>query len=392
MSSSPPLSSSSPSLHAPLLSAELGPIESPPLSYIRSSVSSLTSSDSQFHRPLDLPDLSPTSVISSDGHDPLVLSLGPHSLLLTSPQATPFSLSNLSGLSKSFLLLVFLESLLLTCLCLVALAIFSSSHSHKSSLISLASTLGFLYFSFDAVIRESRFQFLSSISSHLLIVLYVCYHYFTGNLDEFSLFQSVSLMLAILIVTCQLVYLGMANAILRSFGWRIFKDIGSSDIQLARMYEVYLLFLTLLKVNAFLSSLLLIFAAVQFSGNWTEIGLLCLVGFSIVIILLIGLIAVQAENRALLNTFMFLEISLVPAFMSWKLSQLKQTGGSDPQSNQQFLITALVSMACKIALLFVSWKCGKQFDKGLKDCAFLRENKFPNVTREQQAEESQTVQ
>jgi len=187
--------------------------------------------------------------------------------------------------------------------------------SRYGATVAVTCTLGFLYFSVESIYTESLFQFWASIVSHLLITVYICYHYFIDNLG--SLFHSISLTLLILVLVFQSVYAIIARKVHRSFGWQIYSCIGA-NLLLKRVYKTYLIYNSLLKLDCFLTVLLVMLSAFFLYRESVEFALNILILVLSLIWLMVGMQCCKKESKSLLFFFLILS-QFQPIFIAWKL-------------------------------------------------------------------------
>mmetsp|Transcript_24994 Transcript_24994/g.34883 ORF Transcript_24994/g.34883 Transcript_24994/m.34883 type:complete len:226 (+) Transcript_24994:125-802(+) len=176
-------------------------------------------------------------------------------------------------------------------------------------------------------------------------------------------FQQLALATGIETVVVQLLLIGFAYRVHDSFGWYIHRRVGP-DLHLQKIFRVYNIFYSLLKLDFVVSLLICILASFLVLRELETILDAVALGVSF-FMLIVGNYGVREEVRIIVYVF-FLFTFILPSYIVYKLSSLY--GSSE---FGVFLISAFVSVAIRATLLTYTCKALGNFGQGLREYVFI---------------------
>lgn len=213
------------------------------------------------------------------------------------------------------------------------------------------------------------------------------FHIVTALLTSFLIFQAVhnettlgSLWMNIrwyvvgLKIAFELIYLGFALPVWRSFGFWAYKVVGGS-IPMIRAYNRYRTFLTLLKLDVFGAVILLTLAKEYLLAYNSLDFILGMVSIGVSIIFaMIGWIAITHENKGMVYVFCVTSL-MQPAFVAYRIYDLDIHQNQLPENVTfpQFAIIGGFTLLLRFALVSMGILCSFDFNKGLKQMVFDHE-------------------
>lgn len=120
--------------------------------------------------------------------------------------------------------------------------------------LTLFTALSILYFAFDAMIQENEFQLVACIFCHFILLSRIGYQLYEGvmymineNFDTLELFGHVlfTIIPSLVVSLCQIVLTIIAVPAFKSFGWKIFRIVGSNP-RLIGCYRLYSIYVTIM--------------------------------------------------------------------------------------------------------------------------------------------------
>jgi len=297
--------------------------------------------------------------------------------------AGPASSSWLSEYSKSgkaYVVLAILETLALIFVC--AFAIHEAQGKDKqlrfTAILGVYSSIAFLYFAWDSVAKENAFQYISSVLMHVLMFIYVLWHYITESLGE--IYKRYSLALLIVVSVFQLFYILLMPGLHSSFGWRLYRRVGAS-IPLQQMYRTAHMVFALLRIDVAMSGLLFLLASFYlFESNVSTEGSLNIVGMILSVLWVFAARhAIRNESRRLF--WICAGFSLIePTYILYKFAQLNLSSyyRDYPRTTyRQFYIVGSIELAIRLLLGYTGWLAYNNFGKGLAEAVFIPRDSRP---------------
>lgn len=238
--------------------------------------------------------------------------------------------------------------------------------------------LAFLYFSYDAVFSENRFQMFASLQLSILMTLYVIFKYLAPfDLGEF--WNDWKAPYTATKVGFQVLFMFLAPVSMNHFGYHAFKTVGS-DKALQGLYHVFLQFVTLVKMDFILSFVLVamygfFFGRVDLERVRVELALDSIAMILTFVLTLWGWIAVTSEKGWMMWMLYFWSL-VEPAYIVYKLYCFNPWGTSKrcyvPQQVTlgQFVLIGVLAIMIKLLLIQAAIRCHRNFGKGLKQRVF----------------------
>lgn len=108
-------------------------------------------------------------------------------------------------------------------------------------------TLSTLYFGYDAIWHESKFQLFAAIISSIIIATYLTFEWIKQNFHS-KIFDQLIQPMAIFSIVCTVLYIPLCYKVQRKFGWYFFKRLGTSA-HLQNIWRTFQLVSSLAKVD-----------------------------------------------------------------------------------------------------------------------------------------------
>eukprot|EP00698_Gefionella_okellyi_P014879 TRINITY_DN4146_c0_g2_i1.p1 TRINITY_DN4146_c0_g2~~TRINITY_DN4146_c0_g2_i1.p1 ORF type:complete len:378 (+),score=70.49 TRINITY_DN4146_c0_g2_i1:69-1202(+) len=249
----------------------------------------------------------------------------------------------------------------------------------------IVSSLFFVYFAFDGVINENKFEMSAFALVSVLLTIRVIFMYTTAKTTYNTIISNSSstaemmqlapvslyLTIAIMIVICVFqVLLGLLFVkAWRGFGWKLYRTVGANK-SLKSYFQDYQVFLSLLKIDMqFGVSLVLLggfflFDATSSVALWINVGVIVLTIFWAIF----GWQLVIREVKIGM-IFWFLFVVATPAYIIYKV-----VGFYKPSPEIDcvyapcilFTLSGAATILFRAALVLYAIKCYRNFDKGMK--------------------------
>eukprot|EP00698_Gefionella_okellyi_P002012 TRINITY_DN1189_c0_g1_i1.p1 TRINITY_DN1189_c0_g1~~TRINITY_DN1189_c0_g1_i1.p1 ORF type:complete len:430 (-),score=81.56 TRINITY_DN1189_c0_g1_i1:2129-3376(-) len=254
------------------------------------------------------------------------------------------------------------------------------------SLVAIVNVLFFLYFAFDGVLYENKFEMAAFGLTSILLTTRVVFFYATEKGDlhhlEHSVWYTPILALA-LAVMCATLLLQFVIAVLflltwRAFGWKMWKQVQSADKLLLSAFSNYQTFMSILKIDfQFAVSLLVLGGFFLFEGTANTSYALYL---DIVVVVLSGIWAVCGW-QIMRREFRFAVIPFIgwfivePSYIVYKIATFyPHTALIDPPRYANcdyipcatFTVYGVSAILIRVVLFIMSVRCVRNFDMGLK--------------------------
>eukprot|EP00735_Rhodelphis_limneticus_P006782 TRINITY_DN19220_c0_g1::TRINITY_DN19220_c0_g1_i1::g.2229::m.2229 TRINITY_DN19220_c0_g1::TRINITY_DN19220_c0_g1_i1::g.2229 ORF type:complete len:451 (-),score=26.45 TRINITY_DN19220_c0_g1_i1:151-1503(-) len=294
--------------------------------------------------------------------------------------------NRISTPSALFLFFVTLEcfAIVSLCICDIIYLIHHDEFENSRYVIVVGLSTAFLsWFAYDAVWKESVFQFCAFLAVSTFMLMRVFWSYY--NPDVLRSREIGDIYWACLIGACvfQSIYLVLGHRVYNSFGWRLYKKVGA-DPRLIAMYKKYEAFRSLLFVDLQFG---ITISTLALFLNWTgqdEVVLALTLSNLVLSALLIplALMAVQSERSGFMALF-FVTSTLFPAFMAFICYTLFTDRFEDDTNYERanFLTMGSLAVICRALLIVSGISVYKNFDEGLKDQVFDKSYMYPTLPR-----------
>ncbi|KAF2076047.1 hypothetical protein CYY_002661 [Polysphondylium violaceum] len=295
------------------------------------------------------------------------------------PKKKQSKLQDIPTIGKVFLLCVFLELLVTFSVLVIRLAKWDGLNDNfKFSVLALLCSFFLFFYAFDSIYHENKFQLFSFIIMVSVISLAGIYQFYKSILMYHDITSWLRFTSALFFIPLNVT---LAYFSYKRFGWRLYKKIGTS-IELRRLYKTYEVFLSLLKIDIFINSLMIGCFFFFYQQYYIEFYINFIILALNIIWVFSGKISIQEESRVLFFIFIFTSW-IVPCFDSWKIAtiiELMVTKSNDWDNGIPVMIFAFVSFLNRVLLILYSTKAYNNFGKGLK--IVFQKSKMSGTSRE----------
>ncbi|KAM9989332.1 hypothetical protein ACTFIY_005359 [Dictyostelium cf. discoideum] len=276
---------------------------------------------------------------------------------------------DIPAIGKIFLVCVFLELIFGLSMLVIRFAKWNGWDDNvKISILGLSCSLFLFYYSFDSIWKENKFQlflFILIMSTISMGGTYQFYHIWTFNRDVINSIRFISVLVFIPLN----IILGIFSY--KKFGWKLYRKIGTS-IELRKLYKNYQIFLSLIKIDVFISGLVVSNLILFYLNHIYEIYIDVSVFLLNFVWALIGYHGIKKEDKKVFKIFLCTSWITV-GFYIWRMTLiiLDLVNGSNAEDRRiQFAIPILlfcvISIISRAMVLFYSIKASDNFNKGLK--------------------------
>mmetsp|Transcript_40061 Transcript_40061/g.64246 ORF Transcript_40061/g.64246 Transcript_40061/m.64246 type:complete len:347 (+) Transcript_40061:61-1101(+) len=283
----------------------------------------------------------------------------------TLERAETHVIKKLSNESKFYVMLVGFQVLYLCAVCTLILLDHETRDADAYAIIWIVSATAMLYFVFDCVKREDHFTLWTSVIVHGVVMGYAIYVSFDASVKASmgSYFQQLALATGIETVVVQLLLIAAAYRVHDSFGWYIHRRVGP-DLHLQKIFRVYNIFYSLLKLDFVVSLLICILASFLVLRELETILDSVALGVNF-FMLIVGNYGVREEVRIIVY-ILFVFSFILPSYIGYKLVSLY----GNPDFGV-FLISGFVSVVIRATLLTYTCKALGNFGQGLREYVFI---------------------
>ncbi|KAI9366523.1 hypothetical protein BD770DRAFT_376393 [Pilaira anomala] len=174
----------------------------------------------------------------------------------------------------------------------------------------------------------------------------------------------VEIVLSIMVGLYALVFAYLSYAVVKEFGWVIYKKIGA-DIAIQRMYRTLQLFVLALKIDIFIEFLVSVFYLIQFALKENFSSWMAYVFVVITILMLpmlyFGRVAVAGESRIKMTIFILFQLVVV-----FQLVLIANDAMKRDEHWYTWICFVILGMMIALTTAGLGVVCIQNFDKGLK--------------------------
>ncbi|KAK5582967.1 hypothetical protein RB653_004557 [Dictyostelium firmibasis] len=283
---------------------------------------------------------------------------------------------DIPAIGKIFVICVFLELVFGLSMLVIRFAKWDGWDDNvKISILGLSCSLFLFYYSFDSIWKENKFQlflFILIMSTISIGGTYQFYHIWTFNRDIVNSIRFISVLVFIPLN----IILGIFSY--KKFGWKLYRKIGTS-IELRKLYKNYQIFLSLIKIDVFISGLVVSNLTLFYLSHIYEIYINVIVFLLNFAWALFGYHSIKKEDKKVFKIFLFTSWITI-GFYIWRMTLiiLDIVNGTNAENRRiQFavpiLLFCIISIFERAMVLFYSMKAFSNFNKGLK-IVFEKEN------------------
>ncbi|ELR11164.1 uncharacterized protein ACA1_388440 [Acanthamoeba castellanii str. Neff] len=215
------------------------------------------------------------------------------------------------------------------------------------------------YFGVDGILFENTLELFSFVGGSILLLLFA----FAGFLieDRHPVFY-IRLSFIILFALANIV---LAILVYNSFGWRVFKRIGS-DKKLVNAYKVYQTFVSLLKMDIFLTLVGVLMLGMFLLRGANIIVDVALVVASIIWAVITTVYGVRRENfRVMLGFFAFAPVEPIYIIVKYIVASVTQPDRFASDEVPPVIVFGTFALICRVVLVILSCFVIRNFGKGL---------------------------
>ncbi|KAL6058881.1 hypothetical protein QOT17_014553 [Balamuthia mandrillaris] len=260
---------------------------------------------------------------------------------------------------------LFLTLMILEGVIVVGFSIYQMATSKETSLgsgvIFLLISLFIVYFGFDGVLNENKFELFSFTAASFLFLLYGLNQVFSPDIHRTIVFWVRFGCIAVMVPT----NLALSFAVYRSFGWVIYRRIGA-DPTLQAMFKVFQVWTTLLKVDVFLGVIgVLMIGLFLFGGYELYID----IGFVVMTVLwaVACWFAAKQEVRWMMIAF-FVFALVEPCYIVTKVIIVVVLKPSEYESLELIgpVVVGVLALIVRVLLVVTGILVFRNFGKGLR--------------------------
>eukprot|EP00808_Paulinella_micropora_P004010 g81237.t1 len=230
------------------------------------------------------------------------------------------------------------------------------------SVMSILSTLVYVFFVIDSIRFENKFQFACAVVIHTIMLLYSIWFVIAPSLGDF--FTLVSYIVLGTTIFFQAIIMVLGCVVADRFGFLIYHRVGTK-IPLQSMYQTASVFFSLLKLDLATGLLLLVLAGFYLFEDTSELVLN--ISMLLVTLCWMALAVSSVYNESYKAMWLVLCFSVIePAYIGYKLYQLDANPKDYPQvSYNQFATTGGAAILIRFMLIVSAWKTKHNFGRGL---------------------------
>ncbi|KAN0031673.1 hypothetical protein ACTFIV_005538 [Dictyostelium citrinum] len=276
---------------------------------------------------------------------------------------------DIPAIGKIFLVCIFLELVFGLSMLVIRFAKWDGWDDNvKISILGLSCSLFLFYYSFDSIWKENKFQlflFILIMSTISIGGTYQFYHIWTFNRDVVNSIRFISVLVFIPLN----ISLGIFSY--KKFGWKLYRKIGTS-IELRKLYKNYQIFLSLIKIDVFISGLVVSNLILFYLNHIYEIYINVVVFLLNFVWALVGYHSIKKENIKIFKVFLYTSWITI-GFYIWRMALIildivNRTNAVNRriQFAIPILLFCIISIIARAMVLFYSIKASGNFNKGLK--------------------------
>ncbi|KAN0006825.1 hypothetical protein ACTFIU_005017 [Dictyostelium citrinum] len=276
---------------------------------------------------------------------------------------------DIPAIGKIFLVCIFLELVFGLSMLVIRFAKWDGWDDNvKISILGLSCSLFLFYYSFDSIWKENKFQlflFILIMSTISIGGTYQFYHIWSFNRDVVNSIRFISVLVFIPLN----IALGIFSY--KKFGWKLYRKIGTS-IELRKLYKNYQIFLSLIKIDVFISGLVVSNLILFYLNHIYEIYIDVAVFLLNFVWALVGYHSIKKEDKKIFKVFLCTSWITI-GFYIWRMTLiiLDIVNGTNAVNRRiQFaipiLLFCIISIIARAMVLFYSIKASGNFNKGLK--------------------------
>lgn len=247
-------------------------------------------------------------------------------------------------------------------------------------IIAIYCSVVFVYFSFDSIISENRFQFFASLVTAITYTVLVGYKTFSNPESLGTFWMQWRYYIFAVKSFFTVLYIALFKCTIDTFGFYEYK-IASADAHLQELYSHFRVFLSLLKVDLFFVILLLMLGSFFLFSGATE-GTVVVDAIALGATLLwtlVGWYSVVKELRRANAVFLALAI-IEPIFVGYTITNYVNHPDrlfSQRVTLPQYCIIASGALLVRLLLLHAAWRARAGFGEGLRDKVFHKRREHP---------------
>eukprot|EP00698_Gefionella_okellyi_P002996 TRINITY_DN12823_c0_g1_i1.p1 TRINITY_DN12823_c0_g1~~TRINITY_DN12823_c0_g1_i1.p1 ORF type:complete len:382 (+),score=54.63 TRINITY_DN12823_c0_g1_i1:67-1212(+) len=247
-------------------------------------------------------------------------------------------------------------------------------------LVVIVNSIFFVYFAFDAIFNENRFE----LSAFALTSLVLCGRLVWFFVSERGLWlqntlqrivEWMALACMVVVIIMQLLIIWFSVQAWRAFGWKMWKEIRNADKSLLYAFGNYQAYLSALKIDLQFGCSLLILAAFFLYDPSTSYALYVVIAVIVLSFVwaFYGRYCIRREWR--LGMIPFLLFCLAePTYIIYKIVQLYGTPNTPSDIYEDctyvpclaFAVYGSAAIIIRLLLFFFAIRCWRRFDRGLK--------------------------
>lgn len=251
------------------------------------------------------------------------------------------------------------------------------------ALVVILNSIFFIYFAFDAVLNENRFEMTafgitSLVLTARIIWFFISERWLWTSSAPGRVVEWLALVALIVICLAQVVLFILFVQAWKNFGWKLWKEVRNADKKLLYAFGNYQAFMSALKIDLQFGCSLLILAAFFLYDASHSYALYVIIAGTVLSFAwaALGWFVIRREKRLGCIPFMLFFV-IEPTYIIYKIINLYKPQEVDPCSSipcSVLVVYGAGALVVRLLLLFFTIRSIRRFGRGLKRVFGLEEN------------------